>query len=251
MHEESRQEKQSLDILGIKPIGDAALKVTEAAIAGASAFLSRICLPASEEFGLLLRDRVSHWRARNAAKIAAKAEERLSERNSLQLKAHPRLVAEIIDKGSWSEEDLVLNMWAGLLASSCAPDTHDDSNLIFTTILSQLTALQVKILAYACESAPKYLTISGLPMADELLVPAADLVRITGVEDIHRLDRELDHLNSLQLLAYGGGFDADILVANLAPSALAMHLYIRGQGYVGSPTDYWTLQPKINGKESS
>ena len=43
---------KSLDILGIKPIGNAIESVTTGMVAGASAFLSRICLPAAEEFGL-------------------------------------------------------------------------------------------------------------------------------------------------------------------------------------------------------
>jgi hypothetical protein len=51
------QENKSLDILGIKPIGNAIESLTDGFVSGASAFLSRICLPAAEEFGLLLRDR--------------------------------------------------------------------------------------------------------------------------------------------------------------------------------------------------
>jgi hypothetical protein len=65
---------RSLDILGAKPIADAALVVTKGSVDGAGAFLSRICLPVAEEFGLLLKDKVGHWRANNAAKIANKAE---------------------------------------------------------------------------------------------------------------------------------------------------------------------------------
>ncbi len=68
------QENRSLDLLGIKPIADSIHTVTQAVVDGATEFLSRMCLPAAEEFGLLLRDRVSHWRAVNAAKIATKAE---------------------------------------------------------------------------------------------------------------------------------------------------------------------------------
>jgi hypothetical protein len=47
---------KSLDILGIKPIADAVNTVTRDAVEGAAAFLSRICLPAAEEYGLLLPD---------------------------------------------------------------------------------------------------------------------------------------------------------------------------------------------------
>ncbi len=66
-------DNKSLDILGIKPIADSVNTVTKGTVDGASAFLSRICLPAAEEFGLLLRDKVSAWRSNNAIAIAHKA----------------------------------------------------------------------------------------------------------------------------------------------------------------------------------
>lgn len=66
---------KSLDVLGIKPVAEAINTVTQATTAGAGAFLSRICLPAAEEFGLLLRDKVSAWRAKNALAITVQAEE--------------------------------------------------------------------------------------------------------------------------------------------------------------------------------
>ena len=59
----SENQSQSLDVLGIKPVGEAITTAVKGTVDGAAAFLSRICLPAAEEFGLLLRDRVSHLRA--------------------------------------------------------------------------------------------------------------------------------------------------------------------------------------------
>jgi len=87
---------------------------------GAGAFLGRICLPAAEEFGQLLRDRIKYWRAVNASKIAAMAEARLRALNAgKSVQAHPRLVGAIIEQGSWTDDEEVQQMWAGLLASSC------------------------------------------------------------------------------------------------------------------------------------
>lgn len=47
------EDNKSLDVLGVKPIADSVNTVTKGTVDGASAFLSRICLPAAEEFGLL------------------------------------------------------------------------------------------------------------------------------------------------------------------------------------------------------
>jgi hypothetical protein len=55
-------DKQGLDIFGIQPTAEAVNKVTSAAVDGAGAFLSRICLPAA------VRIRVSA--ARQSAKLA-------------------------------------------------------------------------------------------------------------------------------------------------------------------------------------
>jgi len=68
------EENKSLDILGIKPIGNSIEKVTSKTMDGASLFLSRICLPAAEEFGFLLQDKVKNWRATNTQEILEKAE---------------------------------------------------------------------------------------------------------------------------------------------------------------------------------
>ena len=49
------------DVLGIAPVGRAVERVTDSVLSGAEAVLGRVCLPAAEEFGLLLRDKVSRW----------------------------------------------------------------------------------------------------------------------------------------------------------------------------------------------
>lgn len=86
----------------VKPLDTA----TQGIVDAAGAFLSRICLPAAEEFSLLLRDQVSSWRTLNAARIAQKAEKKLSELGTTESKrAHPRLVWATLDNGSWNADD--------------------------------------------------------------------------------------------------------------------------------------------------
>jgi hypothetical protein len=93
-------------------------------------------------------------RVANIASIANKAEKRLLEHKYPdQVRAHPRLVGEIVENGSWIEDELVQGMWAGLLASSCSESGDDDSNLIFITLLKGLSKLQARILEYACREA--------------------------------------------------------------------------------------------------
>lgn len=242
----STEDTKSGDVFGIRPAARAVDRATEASISGASAFLSRICLPAAEEFGLLLKDRVSHWRAKNAAKIAQKAE-KLTATAPARLEAHPRLAWEIIEKGSWADDEMIQDLWAGLLATSCMGE-KDDSNILFAALLEQITSAQVRIISYVCESAPKYASKAGFPFSDSIQMPFELLSDVTGVSDLHRIDRELDHLRSLDLISSGvfdgSGFGPNSTTASVQVTPLALHLYTRGHGFPGSPVEYWKLKPK-------
>jgi len=89
------EESKSLDIFGIKPYGETLNTVAKGVVEGASAFLGRICLPAAEEFGLLLKDKVSGWRTKNVVAIVQKAEGKLKSISGPENKhAHPRIVLE-------------------------------------------------------------------------------------------------------------------------------------------------------------
>ena len=237
------EESKSLDILGIKPIGDAVNKLAGATVDGASAFLSRICLPAAEEFGLLLRDRVREWRATNLATIVLKSEAKLNETSqSSTLHAHPRLVSNILEHGSWIDDPVVQDLWAGLLTSSCTETGDDDSNLLFVNILAELTKLQARILNYVCESAKKQAMKNGLLSASSVRIELSQLTEITGEKDIYRLDTELDHLRELGLIH--GGFEQFYTppVALASPTAIALHMYVRCHGGRKSPLEYFSLE---------
>lgn len=227
-------------MFGIRPIADSINTLTKAAVDGASAFLSRICLPASEELGFLLRDKVSSWRAKNALSIIAKCENKFREAEAhvaVRQHAHPRIVISTIEHGSWSESELVQNMWAGLLASSCTASGDDESNLIFVNLLTQLTSTEAKVLAHICEFQEKVVSDGPWVVCKESLYTLPQLEAITSLKDMHRIDRELDHLRALQLI--NGGFFPTEAVAHIEPTPLALQMYVRCQGYNGSPKEFF------------
>jgi hypothetical protein len=230
---------KSLDLLGVKPIADSVNKVTDGAVNGASAFLSRICLPAAEEFGLLLKDKVSSWRAKNAVDITNKAQALLLDRklSDLSLHALPRIVYSVIENGSWADDDLMQNLWAGLLASSCSETGKDESNLILVNLLSQLTTSQVRLISHISQNAASFQTEAGWIGALPFYMELEDLIQVMKVEDIHQIDRELDHLRGSELI--GNGFSVTGTRANVTPNALCLQLYARCQGYIGNPCDFF------------
>ncbi|MGL5834840.1 MAG: Abi-alpha family protein [Waterburya sp.] len=249
----SEQKDQSQDILGIKPVADSINIATQAIVDGSSAFLSRICLPAAEEFGLLLRDRVSHWRAVNAARMVAKAKSMVDSLPDADKRhAHPRVVAQIIEHGSWTESDEVQKMWAGLLASSCTVDGADDSNLIFIDTLSRLTLIEARILEYACRECTKKLSPAGWLIAESFSVSLEQLQICSDINDFHRLDRELDHLKTLGLIELlMGGFDPDSTEADITPSPFALQMYVCCNGWTGNLLDFFGLSVTTSNENPS
>ncbi|MGE6451504.1 Abi-alpha family protein [Shewanella baltica] len=238
---------KSLDVLGVKPIADSVNTVTKGTVDGASAFLSRICLPAAEEFGLLLKDKVSSWRAKNAVEIANKAQALLEGQvQGLVVSAHPRIIYSTLENGSWAEDDFMQNLWAGLLASSCTSDGKDESNIILINLLSQLTGSQAKIISHICQNSNKYKGKGGFITCEEFHMEPEELLEISGIDDIHQLDRELDHLRGLELIT--AGFDVDGRTADMTPHALCLQLFARSQGYVGSPIEFYGAKEKSPNK---
>lgn len=224
----------------------AAVVLAKGAVEGASAFMSRICLPAAEEFGLLLKDVVQDWRKANFVAMARRAERILVEQNALgSVHAHPRLASHIIEEASWIDDSVVRDMWAGLLASSCTESGDDDSNLLFTTLLSQMTKVESRIMKYACEKAEKVASPNGLLIVRrDIEVSFVQLQEIAEEKDVHRLDRELDHLIGIGLLrAERTGFSAyDFeLSAGLGPTPLALQMYARCCGSSRSPLEFYGI----------
>jgi hypothetical protein len=156
--------------------------------------------------------------------------------------APPRLIVESLNHASWADSEEVQQMWAGLLASSCSPDGRDDSNWIFINLLGQLTEMQAHILKTACETAPKVIHPDGFIAAEALHRTAEELTALTGCADVQRIDRELDHLRALGLMQRGfiSGFATQPL-ADIQPSSLALHLYVRAEGSLQNPVEYFGL----------
>jgi hypothetical protein len=75
----SDKERDSLDVLGLKSYGDAINTVAKGSVEGVGAFLGKICLPAAEEFGLLLRDKIAYYRTVNLAKVIEKTKKKMGE----------------------------------------------------------------------------------------------------------------------------------------------------------------------------
>ncbi len=237
------------DILGTKPIAEAGKIIVKDSSNFLFEMLSKICLPAAEEFGLLLKDNIHNWRLNNTIRVLEKAKDKLEyNNNEISLKANPRVAIEIMEHCSLSDSDEVQEMWAGLFVSSCTKDGQNDENLLFINLLKQLTLSQAQILKYACEKSLKLCHSNGLITASHLSLKLNELIEITGVREIHRLDRELDHLRVHGLIgsSFSGGFKAssENLDSDVTPTYLALSLFVRSHGSNDSPLHYWAKDIK-------
>lgn len=231
----SDQKPLIVDILGVEPVA----KAIDRTVEGALNFLGVICMPAASEIGLWLQDTVRKWRGTNTLSVLSKAAEKAGKAPG---HAHPHIVHEILDKASWTDDETIQDLWAGLLASSCTATGDDDSNLVFIRRLSSLTKVQARILNYACAHAEKSVMENGLLCTSKLLIGFQEFCRIAGESNIHRLDRELDDLRSLELIH--GGCDPHGITTNilLHPTTFAVNLFVRCQGSRLSPVDFFGLQ---------
>ena len=233
------------DILGIAPYGETLKLAVEKGFDAAEALLSRICIPAAEELGLLFKDKVSYWRLNNIIRMLNKSSKMIEfENDKLQLTAHPRVVKEIMDNGSWCDDDSLQEMWAGLFASSTNENYRDDVNLLFANTLKQLTSNQVKILNYACENCEIIIDRNNLVYANRVDLSVDELKRIAEFEHTYKIDCELDYLRNLELLIEGSGFGIgeEQLQATLIPSPFAISLYVKCKGSLLSPADYFNIK---------
>lgn len=222
------------DILGLAPYGDAIKIAVEKGFEGASALLSRICLPAAGELGLMYQDKIRYWRLKNIIRIMETAEGKFDFSND-QLQIHPRVIHEIMEEGSWCEDNTLQNMWAGLLSASCDVQVSD-SNILFLKILKHLTSTQAKIVNLICSTCKVRQYNNVLIQGRSVILTIEELFELTGIGNIEQLDSELDNLRANDLITFGGGFQVgdNPLVAKLKPSAFLLNLYAKTQGFQGS-----------------
>ena len=131
------------DPIGAKAIG----KAVEASVNGIGRFLGKLCMPAAEEFGLMLRDKVTQYRLANLQIIVEKSQAKIDHQHiQITGDANPRLLKEFVEESSWANDDCLQDMWAGLIAESASHAKSNDDALAYIAELKGLTAFQARLL---------------------------------------------------------------------------------------------------------
>lgn len=229
------------DIFGIGPYGESLKLVLEKSIDGIGVLLGKLCLPAAEEFGLMFRDKTRARRLQSLIQILDKANGKFDLSSDLAgITVHPRILKELMESGTWCEDSLLQEMWAGLLVSSLEKGDAKGKNVLFLDSIKKITSIQAKILEFACKNCKVKLYESGLLMASKIQITHEDMVVLTGEDDLFQLDAEIDNLRAQELIS-SGGYDVrkSPLVAEFCPSAFALNLYAKTQGHQGNLSAFY------------
>ena len=137
----------SFDFFGMKTLAKISDKTITKLLDGLGEFFKLICAPAAEEVGLYLRDKISYYRIVNLYKISEKLKKKAKSRN-LQFTGYmqPRLLKEISEEASWCEDDIIQEMWAGLITESSTNAKSNDDSLIYVDYLKRITSFQARLL---------------------------------------------------------------------------------------------------------
>ena len=191
-------------------------------------FVCRLCGSEAEEAIVLLGGLLDSDRTENLIKIALETESLLaSEPDADRMRAHPKLVANILREGSWAPDELTRELWTGLLASSCSIDAPDDSNQVFVNLLIHVTPVQARILSHGCEWA-----MGSAPGAEKfpsgsLVLNAEEMVELTGVHDLTRNATDVAYLFNLGLIQKLYNFTSYLPAESfdITPNSLGLELY--------------------------
>lgn len=215
-------------------------------IAAALVFLHRICPSVNGDASHLLREGLSNYRVENAIEIAFKAEKMLAAEDlSNGSFDDPYLFLRLLEDGSWSDSDVSQQLWAGLLASSCGGDASNESNLAYIEIMSQMTASHFRLFVASCKKAQKFHAGSGQVIAEPFVCTSEELIKIAGVHDLIKIDRDLLHLAELGLLEprYRPSYFSVLDDTTIRPTNLGLELFARCNGHRGSMPIFYNFVP--------
>ncbi len=191
-------------------------------------FVCRLCQSEAQEAIVLLGGVLDSDRTEILINIALGTENLLaSEPDADRIRAHPKLVANILREGSWAPDDLTRQLWTGLLVSSCSADAPDDSNQVFVNLLIHVTPVQARILSHACECAIGSAPGAGNLPSGSIVLNAEEMVELTGVHDLTRNATDVAYLFNLGLIQKVFNFTSYLPAESfdITPSSLGLELY--------------------------
>jgi hypothetical protein len=207
-------------------------------------FLCRICPNDTQEIIHLVRTGLGNIRVVNAVQIALNADAMLaSDPNGYRMHANSQMVLRIIADGSWADEDWIQQLWAGLLATSCAFAEKDELDPDLANRFSQLAPIHIRIFKAACIKAEKIDSDDWQVVSKPLTLHVKEIQEISGVQSLAKIERDVFHLADLGLLEESVRSRSLMLPEeiNVTPSKLGLRLYALCNGHRGMLQEFYGL----------
>ena len=213
--------------------------------AKAVSFLNHLCPNAEKEFRQKICNDLSTGRFAHAIEIALKAETILASWPDCEgMRANSMLLARILEYGSWAEDGATQDLWAGLLANSCAAPGEVDTYLDYVDRFSQFASVHVHMFVTSCSRAKKVLSPTGELCAERNTASMEEMMSIAMGKDRGRIERDLLHLFDLGLLERKTvpSFYLPVDEFDLTPTNLALTIYARCHAHRGAPESFYGLR---------
>jgi len=110
---------------------------------GGGKVVEKILGPTSEYIG----EQVKEWtkkRVENTANILKNAEMKLGDNINNSGQVPPKVLKSILEDGAWCEEELQIEYFGGVLASSRSTISRDDRGAYFASVISRLSTYQLR-----------------------------------------------------------------------------------------------------------
>ena len=133
--------------MGIDPVSG--LVILGGAVGGAQ-LIQRVLGPTADYLGEGIRG-WTEVRIHNTQRIFASAERKLGEKISEDGSVPPRVLKGILAEGSFCDDELTVEYFGGILASSRSSVSRDDRGTTLVALLSQLSTYQIRM-HYICYS---------------------------------------------------------------------------------------------------
>lgn len=110
---------------------------------GGKDIIVKILGPTSEYIG----NQIKEWtekKVKNTSKIFQNAEKKLGDKMNEDGKVSPKVLKGVLEDGAWCEEQLQVEYFGGVLASSRSGISRDDRGAYFISLISRLTTYQLR-----------------------------------------------------------------------------------------------------------
>ncbi|MBS1972663.1 MAG: DUF4393 domain-containing protein [Bdellovibrionales bacterium] len=165
-----------------------------------------------KELSGILSDKLKFYRWRNQQQILLKAAEYLRSNNILTRKIPLRELIPLLEYSSMEDEELLQDLWAGILANSANSNSSNRSNLVFIEILKSLSKMEAEILQ-VISSIPNCMNPNGvilttyLPATAQMMTPPPSGARSSLLpnDDVTLALANLDRLGCISIVKSIGG----------------------------------------------